>query len=325
MDGMISVIVPVYNRQEYIEECVESLFAQTYKNLEIILIDDGSTDKSLEICKKFAKNDSRIKLLESNHSGVSAARNAGLDAACGEYVFFLDSDDIIHPSLLEALINGISGTDATMAGTDALNIVQRNWEQAKERIAADNTIPECKYHNHEESLYAIFHGNSPLNLIGGIMMRRDLIGETRFKTDLFIGEDYYFVYENLIKNSSTVFLKQKWYYARIHPNNSSKQFGFDAFWTRFYRRKLVWESEASFGRQEYVNIQKNDALGCFLRCLLNNDPKSEDVKKMCSALKEHKQDFLSGSSLKRKLIFLLYAYMPSVFLKFYKLKKKIGK
>ncbi len=87
MKGLVSVIIPVYNREKTLKQCVESVIAQTYKNFEIILIDDGSQDNSLKICKELQESDKRIKALSTEHIGVSEARNKGLDKAQGEYVF----------------------------------------------------------------------------------------------------------------------------------------------------------------------------------------------------------------------------------------------
>lgn len=101
---MISVIVPVYKVEKYIDKCVNSILNQTYKNFELILIDDGSPDKCPLICDNYAKDDERVKVLHKKNGGLSDARNFGLDYACGEYVTFIDSDDIVAPEYLETLI-----------------------------------------------------------------------------------------------------------------------------------------------------------------------------------------------------------------------------
>lgn len=100
----ISVIIPVYNAERYIEQCLWSVTGQTYGSLEIIAVDDGSADDSAAVCGRIAETDGRIRVLRQKNSGVSAARNLGLNAATGEYVFFLDSDDAIHPRLLEEML-----------------------------------------------------------------------------------------------------------------------------------------------------------------------------------------------------------------------------
>ena len=111
MEPKVSVIVPVYNLEDYIERCVESIISQTYTNIEIILINDGSVDSSLEKCMEYAKKDNRIIVLDQKNKGVSAARNLGLDKATGKYVTFVDGDDCIHGKYIEILISGFNNAN----------------------------------------------------------------------------------------------------------------------------------------------------------------------------------------------------------------------
>lgn len=105
----VSIIIPIYNVEKYLEKCLESVLGQTYENLEIILVDDGSADRSAEIATKFAKKDSRIKLVRQENQGQSSARNAGLSLATGEYISFVDSDDQIKPNFISSLVNLYTG------------------------------------------------------------------------------------------------------------------------------------------------------------------------------------------------------------------------
>ena len=112
---IISVIVPVYNTAPYLPECIRAILAQTYENLEILLIDDGSTDGSGQICEEFARRDSRIRCIRQENRGLSAARNRGLDAARGQYISFVDSDDTVAPAMLEKLLAALQKSEADMA------------------------------------------------------------------------------------------------------------------------------------------------------------------------------------------------------------------
>lgn len=100
-EDLVSVIVPVYNMEKKLEECLKSIINQTYQKLEIIIINDGSTDNSIEICNKFKENDNRIKIITKKNAGLGMARNTGLESANGEYVYFIDSDDYIKENLIE--------------------------------------------------------------------------------------------------------------------------------------------------------------------------------------------------------------------------------
>jgi glycosyltransferase involved in cell wall biosynthesis len=129
----ISVIVPMYNAERYIGKCLESVVRQTYPELEILVIDDGSVDKGPGICGKLAERDGRIQVLRQENQGVSDARNTGLDRACGEYVFFLDSDDAIHPRLLEEMLGRAEGWGAQLAFCGYARMDGRELEESLKR------------------------------------------------------------------------------------------------------------------------------------------------------------------------------------------------
>ena len=98
---MISVIIPVYNTEKYLGRCINSVLSSTYKNFEILLIDDGSNDRSLEICRNYGNRDCRIRVFTQENQGASAARNRGIEESCGEWIVFVDSDDVISCDFLE--------------------------------------------------------------------------------------------------------------------------------------------------------------------------------------------------------------------------------
>lgn len=114
MDKMISVIIPIYNMEKYLDRCINSITEQSYKNIEILLINDGSTDNSLKICKKFQKEDERIKFFSMNHQGVSIARNLGIEKAKGKYIMFIDSDDWIEKDTIKTLYENIKNNDMSI-------------------------------------------------------------------------------------------------------------------------------------------------------------------------------------------------------------------
>lgn len=112
---LISIIIPFYNCENYLVRCLDSVASQTYNNLEIILVNDGSTDNSLEICERYLENDSRIKIINKEHGGVASARNAGLDAVTGEYIGFVDSDDYINENMYMELYNALIHNNCDVA------------------------------------------------------------------------------------------------------------------------------------------------------------------------------------------------------------------
>lgn len=104
-DTLVTFVVPVYNVEDYVSFCLNDICGQTYQNIEILVVDDGSTDRSGEICDEFATRDSRIHVMHQENKGLSAARNAGIERASGEYIYFLDSDDRIHPEAIERMLD----------------------------------------------------------------------------------------------------------------------------------------------------------------------------------------------------------------------------
>ena len=108
---MISVIVPVYNVEEYLEQCLDSIQCQTYTDIEVILVNDGSTDRSKEICERYCKKDSRFKLVNQENKGLSGARNRGMSESKGEFISFVDSDDVIKEDMLEQLMKQMTSED----------------------------------------------------------------------------------------------------------------------------------------------------------------------------------------------------------------------
>lgn len=113
--ALVSIIVPVYNAQDYLSYCIESLINQSYRNLEIILVDDGSTDDSVQICDTYAAQDSRIHVIHQQNGGISRAQNAGLDHAMGTYIAFADNDDILDAHNIEYLVHALESTGADMS------------------------------------------------------------------------------------------------------------------------------------------------------------------------------------------------------------------
>ena len=118
MKDLISVIIPIYNVEKYLNKCIDSIINQTYKNLEIILVDDGSPDNCPQICDEYAKKDNRIKVIHKKNGGVSSARNVGLINSTGNYIGFIDPDDYIEPIMYEKLLKVLkeSNTLVSMCG-----------------------------------------------------------------------------------------------------------------------------------------------------------------------------------------------------------------
>ena len=149
---LVSIIVPVYQVKEYISECVESLLAQTYTNLEILLVDDGSTDGSGEICDEYAVKDSRVRVVHQTNQGLSTARNTGIGLAQGECLAFVDSDDVVMPGFIEILYELLGKYQADIAACDYVKCPTEDFVHVINQLSyADGRGEACDndYGNHE--------------------------------------------------------------------------------------------------------------------------------------------------------------------------------
>lgn len=126
----ISIVIPIYNAEDHLQRCVDSVLNQTEKNIEIILVDDGSKDNSIEICKNYLNQDKRVHLIHQENSGVSAARNRGIEQACGEYIGFVDSDDWLEPDMYECLLREANQASADIVMCDARTVYEDGKIQA---------------------------------------------------------------------------------------------------------------------------------------------------------------------------------------------------
>lgn len=310
--GLISIVTPVYNRENVISDCIRSVLSQSYQNFEMIIVDDGSTDRTYNICKEFAQADQRIKLLASEHAGVSSARNCALNAVRGEYVFFLDSDDVIHPFLLESLYVGLRNTNASIGATKYCHVPCQYWEMVGKLLSEDNTCAETTFYSNADAIDGLMRGTLPFATIGGTIFRKDLICDTRFNPELHISEDYLFNYKNLLKGADCISLSKKWYFVRLHNNNISKDYSYSGFYSRFHRRELVWKNEMSLGHMEYADLQKQDAFNCYLRCLINFKGSGTDLKMMRSVMLQYRRDIRPALPIKQKLQYTLALHFPQV-------------
>lgn len=246
MTDLISIIVPVYNTEAYLTRCVRSVLDQTYPSFELLLIDDGSQDGSREVCQALCREDSRVRLLSRPHQGVSAARNAGLEAARGTYVFFLDSDDAMHPRLLEALLELCQATGAALATE-----VYRHVEAVEPRDfldclnEEDSRRWEYTYMDNREALRQFSSRENGYNFhgIGGKLVRREALGALRFDETLGNGEDTIFVYRLLERGMDAVILWEEWYAYRKHGTNASQSMSVASCADSHRCWAYIWERE----------------------------------------------------------------------------------
>lgn len=228
MEPVLSVIIPVYNREKFLERCVKSVAASTLKNIEIILIDDGSTDGSGALCDRLAKADSRFFVIHQQNAGVSAARNRGLERAVGKYFAFVDSDDYIEPDMYEKMVAAMEELDADMVCCG----ISKEYEDGTGR-------GEKFSHGHADSyvdavtvlnlLLSVSASESistiPANKIGKrcIQVEKHIF----FNENLYECEDGVFWCDYIITIRNAVLLNDTFYHYVIHEDNVSKKWDID--------------------------------------------------------------------------------------------------
>jgi len=189
---LISVIIPVYNVEMFLPQCVDSVLGQTYKNIELILIDDGSTDTSGEMCDKYMQTDKRVKVIHQKNRGVSAARNAGLDAAQGQWVTFVDSDDWIAPDMCEKLLTAALANDAQIAMCGC-TIYMLDGSVSSVILSAGSALIE----NEKALEYMVKQNKNFVRSVYSKLYHRSITSLLRFDKDISHGEDILFVVKAL--------------------------------------------------------------------------------------------------------------------------------
>ena len=237
-DIKVSIVVPVYNASKYLSFCIDSIINQTYKNLEIILVNDGSTDNSGSICDEYGKKDNRITVIHQENQGVSKTRNNGLKRATGEYLTFIDADDIISENYVELLLKDISENTLNICTLSLFDkeITKRDSEGDIIELSKDNFITICKY-----GLI-----NTPCCKLFSIKILKEK--NITFDTSLSLGEDLLFNldYFNYI-DKINIIDKDLYFYRRSETNTLSSSYEpnmksiqlrlFDTF-TNYFKDKI---------------------------------------------------------------------------------------
>lgn len=228
----ISIIVPIYNCEKFLDKCLDSLARQTFDNLEILLIDDGSTDNSANICKKFCDKDNRFIYIYQDNAGVSAARNKGLSLAMGDYIGFCDSDDWCEPDMYEVLYNLLISTNSDISCCAYLKDDNIN----NFKINNDITI----YQGISKITNVIFDFSSSVNLaVWTKLFKANIVKNIKFCTGITIGEDSLFLFDALNLCNKYAF-KQVYKYHYVYRENSAINCKFkESYWSlQTYAKKL---------------------------------------------------------------------------------------
>lgn len=216
MEPLVSIIVPVYNVEPYIHRCIDSILAQTYQQMQIILIDDGSPDRCGEICDEYSKKDSRIIVIHQENEGLSGARNTGLLFAKGEYVAFVDSDDWIHPKMYETLIGLSRKYDLDIVRSSVCETDNKGY---KKSIQPSNSIANRIIE--QDNLFNLYFESFLCKIVWNALYKKSVVLDIAFPERCQF-EDNYASGRYLYRAKRMMIIPDMYYYYWVNPNGISK-------------------------------------------------------------------------------------------------------
>ena len=219
----ISVIVPVYNVEKYLSDCIDSILAQTFTDFELILVDDGSTDNSGYICDKYKNKDQRISVIHQKNQGVSVARNIGINCSTGEYLMFVDSDDTIDKECISTLYQNLITEDADISLSAYKRIDNKNADSVYNVNPDENLNNIHTYTNRQAIEYFGMNDITYLYFIWAKLIKRSIVEKNKFPTDRAFAEDSAVLYKwyfdaNIIVETTNIL-----YFYNINENSITKK------------------------------------------------------------------------------------------------------
>lgn len=273
-EPLISVIVPIYNGEKFLDKCITSILEQSYQNLELILIDDGSKDNSLKICSEYSKKDKRVNVFTGKNGGVSHARNKGLDVAEGEWITFVDADDCISKTFVESLFCATENNPLAIAASgmarfkndeDLLETEEENLRRINSFSVEKMTIEQAIYYVQKRDGFSIHY-----NKLYHSSLLTDIEGNRlRFNESIFYGEDQLFFYSVLVRSNSLCYVQRPLYYHRIMNLASAMNQSWNPKWdTALVAFKQIMEVVETYDNGKefppYVACQ-NEWISMFIR------------------------------------------------------------
>ncbi len=311
----VSVIVPVYNVERYIRNCLDSLLNQSFRNWEAILVDDGSPDRSGAICEEYAARDSRFKVVHKKNGGMSSARNLAMNYVQGESVFYLDSDDYLHPATLQHLVDLAVGNDA--------GIVQCNFIRGSATSFPDIEMPEVLsiYDNH-----SVFTQFAAKIIPCGKLYRRDVIGDIRFPEGI-INEDDFTTWKYYYNAAKTVVTNMPLYYYTVNPNSimANQQRNPNLNYFNAYRERIEFFHNS--GEKDLEAISRVQWMKSLVMLYSNKQLTDKERREVKSLFKEnYRSPSLKAIRIPAKLriVFGVFAVIPMVASKLVKRLYKAG-
>lgn len=225
---LVSILVPVYNVEAYLSQCIDSILAQTYKNLQVVLVNDGSTDGSLEVCQTYAEKDARVETHHKENSGVADTRNFLLDKVKGDYILFVDSDDWIELDMVENLLSISRKNNADIVNCG--NVIND--------ISCDKSTTGVKFLNQQEAIVLFLEHRELRGALWNKLFKTSILHNVKFCCGISLGEDALFCWDILQHVKCVAMTKQEYYHYRMlddsltHSAFGPKKFSAYRVWSR---------------------------------------------------------------------------------------------
>lgn len=319
MKELISVIVPIYNIEDYVRRCVESILGQTYTNLEILLIDDGSTDNSKKICEEYAREDSRVKFYTKENGGLSDARNYGITRSTGKYITTIDGDDFVGETYIENLYNLLIANNADISSINRFNFYENSSNGIVEKFEYYNNAKQTTIYNSEEYLKQILRDKLP-HEAWAKLFKKEILEQNKYQVNLKVFEDL----EHLLRVLENLDLKIVCntnifdYYYRQRETSIMNE-SFNEYWEKELDYYVVL-----FNNPQYKNYKKeieNLIIGKLWRNfkkVVKEEESKNRIKHINETAKLLKVKHITGKKDKIRLV--LFKYTPNLFLKIAKVK-----
>lgn len=254
----ISIIIPVYNTGIYLKRCIDSIILQSYHDLDIIIVDDGSQFETADICDTIASSDSRVRVFHKQNEGVSVARNYGLSQAVGDYIGFVDSDDWIALDMFERLLSQLIQHDADIVYCDALTV----WDNGKEEADTLTTISSSQVIGS-----SVITPPMLFEMAGSVyrgLYRREVLEDVQFPVGLKFSEDRYFNLQTLSKCNNIYYLKEAFYYRYMRADSCVNSFHADAVRVTCEGFDLMAQFVGKCWGQDYYDEYRRKHLASFI-------------------------------------------------------------
>ena len=289
-DFLISIVIPIYNAEKYLEECLNSIKNQTYKNFEVIMVNDGSKDDSETICMNFLRSDSRFRYLKKENGGVSSARNVGLDNVEGDYITFIDADDWVDENHLEILIDGIIKNNCEVAISSYMRFINTRetyliniYSNQEKYLLNYGKMNREKFLTELPKLISI---NNSFNCAVSKLFSRRLVEDIRFDSNIIYAEDLDFYFKLYLKANNFIFINAETYIYRQHDESTTSGFSQIHAEQELSVFKKMYETALILGIPTVNYVRKLQTLIDFRNDFLENKELLAEYKQFLSDARE---------------------------------------